>query len=433
MIWAPLLFLAIDELTDRPAAAPCLMGMFAVAMAILAGHPQYVFYMGVAAGIYAVLNLARVRQRGKVMLGLAGIVIGGISLGAVQLFTGLDEGRESVRSLGMSYDFASSYSFPPENLLTLVAPRFLGDGNHVPYWGRWYVTEVSLFVSVIGLALAVYGMAQGARATRRFSISMLILALVLAMGGYTPVFHLLFNYVPGFNLFRGMDKFLWLAALFLSMLAGAGLDQMLRGRDAPWWLIVGLAGAGIALCGFAILPRPLDWWAGVVTKLSASTMHLPQAVDFADPRFVTQARDHFIRSLIEGAVCLFLGASLFTLAKSRRQIACGGMLLMAVIELASFARSSLMTFKIGADYSPPGVRLVTQDPGDYRILSERPNGAMTTGDLDIGGNDPSGLLRYIRYYYFTLGIDYDTEPEAARPKWFNTQAWRMLRCRYLVL
>lgn len=58
---------------------------------------------------------------------------------------------------------------------------------------------------------------------------------------------------------------------------------------------------------------------------------------------------------------------------------------------------------------------------------------MTTGDLDIGGNDPSGLLRYIRYYYFTLGIDYDTEPEAARPKWFNTQAWRMLRCRYLVL
>ena len=79
LIWAPLLFLAIDQLTDRPSPAPCLLGMFAVAMSILAGHPQYVFYMGVAAGIYAALNLARARQRGKVMLGLAGIVAGGFA------------------------------------------------------------------------------------------------------------------------------------------------------------------------------------------------------------------------------------------------------------------------------------------------------------------------------------------------------------------
>src|SRR5208282_2134240 len=109
LIWAPLLFLVIDQLVDRPALAPCLVGMFAVAMSILAGHPQYVFYMGVAAGIYAVLNGVRARERGKVMLGLAGIVVGGIALSAVQLFTGLDEGRESMRSLGTSYGFASSY------------------------------------------------------------------------------------------------------------------------------------------------------------------------------------------------------------------------------------------------------------------------------------------------------------------------------------
>ena len=129
------------------------------------------------------------------------------------------------------------------------------------------MTEASLFVSVMGLALAVYGMARGARAARRFSIIMLIIVLVLAMGGYTPVFHLLFDYVPGFNLFRGMDKFLWLAALFLSVLAGVGLDQMLRGRAVPWWLIGGVAGAGVMLCGLSILPRQLDWWAGVVKKL----------------------------------------------------------------------------------------------------------------------------------------------------------------------
>ena len=38
------------------------------------------------------------------------------------MFTGLDEGRESMRSLGMTYEFAASFSFPPENFLTLLAP-----------------------------------------------------------------------------------------------------------------------------------------------------------------------------------------------------------------------------------------------------------------------------------------------------------------------
>ena len=45
-----LLFLAIDKIIDRPALGPCLLGMFATAMAVFAGHPQYVFYLGVAAG-----------------------------------------------------------------------------------------------------------------------------------------------------------------------------------------------------------------------------------------------------------------------------------------------------------------------------------------------------------------------------------------------
>ena len=430
LIWAPLLLLVIDQLADRPALAPCLAGMFAVAMSILAGHPQYVFYMGVAGGIYAVLNVARARERGKVMLGLAGIVVGGICLSAIQLFTGLEEARESMRSVGMSYELASSYSFPPENFLTLVAPGFFG-GKSAEYWGQWYVTEVTLYVSVMGLALAVYGMGRGARRARRHSITMLVITLVLAMGCYTPVFHLLYDYVPGFNLFRGMDKFLWLAALFLSMLAGVGLDQMLRSRDVPWLLILGMGGAGIALCGLAILPAQLDWWAGVLRKAHGSEGLIPEAA-YADPRFIARTSAQSILSLVQGAICLFLAAGLLALAKSHRRIACGGMLLMAVIELAFFAQTSLMTFKIGPAYSPEIVQLLAQNPGDYRIMGENPSSAMSTGALDLRGNDPSGLLRYVRYFNFTAGIDDIMVRHAAWPERLDVRAWRMLRCRYII-
>lgn len=112
LVWAPLLFLAIDRLIDRPSLAPCLLGMFAVAMAIFAGHPQYVFFLAIMAAVYCGLNLVAARRRGRIVAGLALIGLGAIGLGAVQLFTGFDEAGESMRSIGVSYSFASTYSFP---------------------------------------------------------------------------------------------------------------------------------------------------------------------------------------------------------------------------------------------------------------------------------------------------------------------------------
>jgi hypothetical protein len=432
LIWAPLLFLALDQVADRPSLGPCLLGMFAVAMSVLAGHPQFVFYQGVAAGVYSVLLVVRARRRGKVILGLGAIALGGMALSAVQLFTGLQEGGETMRSVGMSYDFAGSYSFPPENFLTLVAPWFFGDMKSVPYWGRWYLTETSLFVSVMGLVMAVYGMAYGRPATRRFSITMLVLALVLAMGRYTPFFYWLFNYVPGFNAFRGMDKFLWLAALFLAALAGIGLDEMLRGQAVPRRLAAGVAGLGVMLCLLALLPGQLDWWSRVVRSIPATGASTLLFSGFDDPRFVALSSSHAIHSLLRGALALFVAASLLELARSRRNPACLGVLLLAGIELAAFAGTSLMTFQISAPYSPVARNLLAQHPGDYRILEFNPNVSMTIGALNVEGDDPSGLLRYRRFLDFTEGFDFDTAPYGMPPRDLDTNALRMLRCRFLI-
>jgi len=59
MTWAPLLFLALDgalslggRFAPRPLGRWCLLGMLAVAMQIFGGHPQYLFFTGVAAAFY---------------------------------------------------------------------------------------------------------------------------------------------------------------------------------------------------------------------------------------------------------------------------------------------------------------------------------------------------------------------------------------------
>jgi hypothetical protein len=430
LIWAPLLFLAIDKMVDRPALGPALLGMFAVAMAVLAGHPQYVFYLGVAAGIYSLLNLWQAPRRWPTLLGLAAIAFGGVALSAVQLFTALQEGRESIRSLGISYDFAATFSFPPESLLTLLAPWFFSGVGKTPYWGRWYITEVSIFVSVIGLLLAIYGMTHGRPAARRFSITLLLVTLLLALGCYTPLFHFLYSYVPGFNLFRGMDKFIWLAALFLSMLAAIGMDQILRNRKVPTWFIFGVCGLGLVLCLLATLPSQLNWWAGLLQSAARNSFNFLPPSTPQDPAFISATSTQAVVSLLQGAFTLFVGAGLFAFARKRRNLACGAMLLLAIYELISFAGASLGSFRPTPPYSPGVLKLLADHPGDYRIQHFNPNAAMSTGALDIVGDDPSGLLRYKRFQDFIEGLGLDASTVAGGAKSYDLEALRMVRFRY---
>jgi hypothetical protein len=432
LIWAPLLFLAIDQMMDRPALGAALLGTFATAMSVFAGHPQFVYYMGVGAAFYSGFQLLCARQRGKTILGLAAIALGGMALSAVQLFTGMQESADSMRSLGMSYEFASSFSFPPENFLTVLMPWFFGNMKEVdlPYWGRWFLTENSLFVSVMGFVLALYGGLLGKAKVRRYSRIMLIITVWLALGGYTPVFHLLYNYVPGFNEFRGMDKFLWLTALFLCALAAVGLDKLLRGGTAPRWLTLGVVGLGVVLVVLALLPGQLGWWVRVVRFVPGTGAFTLLFSDYANPNFIALSSRNAIRCLLHGAMVLFAAASLLNLANSRRLLACLGILMLATAELVGFAETSLVTFAYTPVYSAPVLDYLAQHPGDYRLIHYNPNAAMTAGTRDLQNDDPSGLLRYARFVAFAEGYDLDTSPFGTPGRNLDTNAFRMLRLRY---
>jgi len=160
MAWTPLLFLSLDGILVGPSLAYVLLGILAVSMQILAGHPQYVFYSFVAAGIYVLLNIRRSPRRLAALACIATIYAGAAAVTAVQLLTGLDAVRQSLRS-HLSMAAAASFSFPPENLMTLMMPGFFVAGGR--YWGRWLLPEACLFVGAAPLSLAVFGAIRGTR------------------------------------------------------------------------------------------------------------------------------------------------------------------------------------------------------------------------------------------------------------------------------
>ncbi len=132
----------------------------------------------------------------------------------------------SVRA-DLEWKIARIFAFPPENLLTLVLPGVFGDMIGQPYWGRWTLSEMSLFIGTAPFLCAIHAVRYGDRERRRFSLALTVVALVLAFGYYTPLHRLLYDYVPGFGSFRGTTKFTFLASAFLAMLAGVGLDHLL--------------------------------------------------------------------------------------------------------------------------------------------------------------------------------------------------------------
>ena len=252
MAWGPFIFLAIDGWLRCRTPGWLLLGAASVALQILAGHPQYVFYTGVAAGLYAAVQLTIVPDRLRAAAGLAAFPLAGAALSAVQLLEGFHAAAESVRSHGTTLAFAAKFGLPPENLLTALAPNFFGSPSIHRYWGRWQFWEMNVFFGVTGLVMAGYGLARGPRFRVWNGAAVALVLLVMAFGPYSPLFKPLYWYAPGFSHFRGWSKFSYPAVLLLIAVAATGFDVRLRrgvrsSRGGFLLLGLGLGGGAFAL------------------------------------------------------------------------------------------------------------------------------------------------------------------------------------------
>jgi hypothetical protein len=118
----------------------------------------------------------------------------------------------------MSLIDASALNLSPARFLTLLAIA--------PYRGD----RLTLSIGAAGLCLAIYGAIRGDRAVRRFSFTMVAVLCIVAAGPCTPIFGWLFDYLPGFSLFRVIGRMGILAVMFMAMLAAIGLDTLILNR-----------------------------------------------------------------------------------------------------------------------------------------------------------------------------------------------------------
>ncbi len=242
--WLPWLLLCLDGAMGRGRrrGLALLGGGAVVGLALLAGHTQAAYIVMAGAGLYALVvglgQLRRARDR-KWLAGLRGIglLLGmglmGAALAMGQLLPTLELSRLSVRSGGLPYNEAASFSLKPGLIFKAFLPPLLWEP---PF------TEYVAYVGLAGLALAALGTWMVLRRGRPGrpggpeatlppggpALALALLGVFLAFGAYNPVYYLLYKLVPGLDLFRAPARWLLLYSLGAAVLAGIGLHGLLE-------------------------------------------------------------------------------------------------------------------------------------------------------------------------------------------------------------
>jgi hypothetical protein len=227
-----------------------------IGLAVLSPHPQLLQYTLLASGAFALylafaeldlpdgtrLRLDRRLGVRRLLFALGAVVLG-IVIGAVQFLPVREYVPFSPRAGGRDYDYATSFSLPIEEMINFYLPEFSGILDR--YWGRNVLHLHSEYLGAASLFLAGLGLTSDRRGFRWFWIGVFVIALLWALGGNTPFYHLIYALVPGSKFFRAPSTMLFMIAFAASVLAALGAERLLaRGvsmKYAIWWL----AGAGV--------------------------------------------------------------------------------------------------------------------------------------------------------------------------------------------
>jgi hypothetical protein len=388
-------------------------GVFAltVGLAVLSPHPQLLQYLLLLSGVFALWLAFFANESGSTLPRTTGIARLGISaaavavgmlMGAVQYLPVMEYVPWSPRAGGKGYDYATTYSFPLEELINTYVPQFSGILD--AYWGRNGIHLHSEYLGVSVLILATLGFGAVRLARRRtfarFWLGTMLIALLWALGNSTPFFHLIYAIVPGTKFFRAPSTIIYIVAFAIAIFAALGVERVLAREYSRRFLIGwGAAAALLLLLGVS----------GGLTSM-ATAVALPQQVDRVPDNAAALAMGS-VRSFLAAAALLAVLFALLT-SKLRASQAAWALVAVTALDLWSVER-------IYWQFSAPAAQLYASDaiidylkgikePGrvlaleispqtDARrdpYLSTESNGLMVHGIRQVVGYHGNSLGRY---------------------------------------
>jgi len=448
---APLFLLFWERYLKKRGWRSLLFMSLIYAGLIFSGHAQFLLYFSIFFLFYAGWTIWTAPEAGRKGKGIMAIIfclslLLGVLLSSAHLLPAADFARNSFRQQ-MSYEFCSRFSFAPENFLTLLYPSFFGDRVDSAYWGRNYLWEMTAYLGIFPLLLAFLGVRYSAHPRRVFWVVAAGVFSLLALGGHTPLFYVLYHFVPFFDKFRGNSKFITLVVLSLSILAALGFEGLLSGQEEklkrPLKKIlktVALLSLGLVLISglfFGIVSGADSWKETVKWRYTKGEIYEKPILD--DRNEMRRAQATAKRSI--GITLLFaLAATLyFGILSGKRWKALPGLkafLFLGIIgDLFLFGWKYYDSFPV-KDLQPPRELgdFLSKDKGLFRVLAPSlPSNTFMLSPIEsIGGYAGNILERYNRFLNRSQGKPEDLLQNIVQVTRYPP-AFQLLNIKYLIL
>lgn len=242
LVLIPLIFWSVDQLIKKQNLLFFTITALALGFQLLRAHVQVCYYTYLLIGIYviyyAVIEFRETNKFDKIAktLGLilgAGIVA--LLLSSVMYLSVYEYSHYSIRgggeTGGLNYDYASSWSFSPYEMVTFFVPSFFGFGG-ATYWGKMPFTDYPLYMGIVVLFLA--GLAFVLKRDRKviFFGIVALFALIVSFGKHLPILYSpMFEFLPFFNKFRVPSMIHILLDFSVVILAGFGLHYLIQLKE----------------------------------------------------------------------------------------------------------------------------------------------------------------------------------------------------------
>ncbi len=204
---------------------------------MLRGHVQISYYTYLLVGLLFLMEsiyLCRIKKGKEIAVNfgfLAAAAVISVGIASVLVFPVREYADFSIRGGtdgGLDYGYATGWSLPPGELLTLVFPWAAGFGKWT-YWGKMPFTDYPNYVGMVAAVYAIISMIVVRSRWKWYLAVIIIVSTLISFGRFFPVFYdPLFRFFPYFNKFRVPVMILIVQQLAFVVLMGMGIEEYLQ-------------------------------------------------------------------------------------------------------------------------------------------------------------------------------------------------------------
>ncbi|MCP4601176.1 MAG: YfhO family protein [Proteobacteria bacterium] len=417
--WIPFVFWMYYGFHKRHSAIYFLLGALGIAFQIFTGHVQIVFYTLFCLAAYFIFlsftsndfSIFKNAYR-FVLFCLAGVVISGVQL-LPTLMWSTGAGR------AQTYEFATSFSFPPLNIVTALVPYIWGDKVDMTYFGPSYIWESMLFVSITSVALVLASAILDRKKATLFFLGMMTLCFVVALGKYTPIYKAFYYAVPGYKFFRVPGRILTVFVFFVSVLSGIGVSSIIENgkektKEIRVFLIVLFSIFSVLLIGylyFFFTNSKSETFHTLLKYIVSNMRKVPADIDRAVLKIAENAHDHMgnqVGLAAAGFAAILLSLGLFLKNKITWKTLGVSLIILLFIEQNLFSQRYIKTTsKDRFRWEAPIEKLLEKEAKQggnnslFRVMDSRRSNNLDKGMMynvsSLNGYEPGILERYNRF------------------------------------